>query len=167
MFGTAQQQKEWLEPLLDGTIRSGVRDDRAGGRLLRRHATSRRASSATATSTSSTGASGGPSGAADPRCRVCIVMGKTDPEADVLPPAVDGARAAGHPRGDRRAGPAVFGYHDQHGHGGDCSSRTCGCRSTNLIGRAAAASRSLRPGSGPAASTTACGRSAWPSGRWS
>ena len=36
MFGTGEQKERWLPPLLAGTIRSGVRDDRAGRGLLRR-----------------------------------------------------------------------------------------------------------------------------------
>ena len=59
MFGTPEQQKRWLEPLLDGRDPVGVLHDRAGRRVLRRHRTSPRGSPATATSTSSTAASGG------------------------------------------------------------------------------------------------------------
>ena len=51
---------QWLEPLLDGKIRSRLRDDRAGRRLVGRDQHRRPASSARATTTSSTAASGGP-----------------------------------------------------------------------------------------------------------
>ena len=36
-FGTDEQKERWLRPLLDGEIRSGVRDDRARRRQLGRH----------------------------------------------------------------------------------------------------------------------------------
>ena len=77
-----EQQEQWLEPLLDGRDPLGVRDDRAGRRLLRRHQHRDRDRRATATTTSSTAASGGSPGAMDPRCKIFIVMGKTDPTAD-------------------------------------------------------------------------------------
>ena len=74
-------KQRWLEPLLDGEIRSRLRDDRARRWRRRTRPTSQRASSATATTTSSTAASGGPRGAGDPRCKIFIVMGKTDPDS--------------------------------------------------------------------------------------
>ena len=37
LFGTDEHKERWLRPLLDGEIRTRVRYDRAGGRLLRRH----------------------------------------------------------------------------------------------------------------------------------
>ena len=58
-FGTEEQQDRWLRPLLDGEIRSRVRDDRAGRRELATRRTCSCASTATATATSSTAASGG------------------------------------------------------------------------------------------------------------
>jgi acyl-CoA dehydrogenase len=116
MFGTPQQQKEWLEPLLDGTIRSGfgmTEPDVAS-------------SDARNISTSIVrdgdeyvinGRKWWTSGAADPRCRILIVMGKTDPDADsyrqqsmvLVPrdaPGVTFVRDL-----------SVYGYHDQPGHG--------------------------------------------------
>ena len=41
-FGTPEQQERWLVPLLDGEIRSLLRDDRAGGGSAPTRATSRR-----------------------------------------------------------------------------------------------------------------------------
>ena len=80
-YGTPEQQERWLKPLLAGEIRSCFSHDRKGRRLVRRHQYSSRASCATATITSSTAASGGRSGAGDPRCKISIFMGKTDPTA--------------------------------------------------------------------------------------
>ena len=129
-----EHKKQWLEPLLDGKIRSRLRDDRAGGGLVRRHQHRRRASSATATSTSSTAASGGPRGAGDPRCKIFIFMGKTDPDAPrhsqqsmILVPADtpginDPAAAAGVRLRRRAARPH-----------GDRRSRTCACRPRNML----------------------------------
>ncbi len=116
MFGTPAQQKEWLEPLLEGTIRSGfamtepdvassdarniaTRIERDGDEYV------------------VNGHKWWTSGAADPRCRLLIVMGRTDPDADpyrrqsmiIVPrdaPGVTFVRDL-----------SVFGYHDQPGHG--------------------------------------------------
>jgi len=116
MFGSPQQQKEWLEPLLEGNIRSGfgmTEPDVAS-------------SDARNISTSIVrdgdeyvinGRKWWTSGAADPRCRVLIVMGKTDPDAEpyrqqsmvLVPrdaPGVTFVRDL-----------SVYGYHDQPGHG--------------------------------------------------
>ena len=84
------------------------------------------------------------------------------------PPAVDGPRPARHARRDQSRGPSpVFGYQDREGHCEAAASTTCGCRPPTCSARRAAASPSPRPGSAPAASTTACGPSARPSGPWS
>ena len=58
-FGSDDQKDRWLRPLLDGEIRSALRDDRARRGQLGRHEHRACASSATATTTSSTAASGG------------------------------------------------------------------------------------------------------------
>ena len=116
MFGTGEQQQRWLQPLLDGRIRSGFA------------MTEPDVASSDATNISTrierdgdeyviNGRKWWTTGALDPRCEVLIVMGKTDPEADthrqqsmVLVP-MDSPGVTVH-----RSLP-VFGYHDQHGHG--------------------------------------------------
>jgi acyl-CoA dehydrogenase len=116
MFGTPQQQKEWLEPLLDGTIRSGF------------GMTEPDVASSDARNISTrivrdgdeyviNGRKWWTSGAADPRCRVLIVMGKTDPDAEsyrqqsmvLVPRDAPGLTFV--------RDLSVYGYHDQPGHG--------------------------------------------------
>ena len=116
MFGTAEQQERWLRPLLDGEIRSAF------------GMTEPDVASSDATNISTRIERDGDSyvingrkwwttGIADPRCKIMIVMGKTDPSADthrqqsmilvpVDTPGVEVVRSL-----------PVFGYHDQHGHG--------------------------------------------------
>lgn len=115
MFGTPEQQERWLEPLMDGRIRSGfsmTEPDVAS-------------SDARNISTSIVrdgdeyvinGRKWWTTGAADPRCEILILMGKTDPEAaahrqqsmilvPIDTPGVEVVRSL-----------PIFGYHDQQGH---------------------------------------------------
>ena len=95
-----------------------LRHDRAGCRLVRRHQYRSRASSGEATTTCINGRKWWSSGAGDPRCKIAIVMGKTDPGALAPRAAIDDPGADGHagPAGDPRTLP-VFGYDDApHGH---------------------------------------------------
>ncbi|WP_248964098.1 acyl-CoA dehydrogenase family protein [Sphaerisporangium perillae] len=115
LFATEEQKKRWLEPLLDGEIRSAFAMTEPDV-----------ASSDATNITTSIVRDGGEyvingrkwwtSGAADERCQVFIVMGKTDPEADthrrqsmiLVPRDTPGLEIV-------RDLP-IFGYHDQHGH---------------------------------------------------
>ena len=115
MFGTPEQKSQWLQPLLEGEIRSAfamTEPDVAS-------------SDATNISTSIkrdgdeyviNGRKWWTSGAADPRCKIMIVMGKTDESESVhrqqsmilVPMDTPGVEVI-------RSLP-VFGYQDQHGH---------------------------------------------------
>ncbi|WP_433786037.1 acyl-CoA dehydrogenase family protein [Actinomycetospora sp. CA-101289] len=115
LFGTTDQKQRWLEPLLAGEIRSAFAMTEPGVA----------SSDATNITTSIrregdeyviTGTKWWCSGAADPRCQIFIVMGKTDPDAQthrqqsmvLVPRDTPGMTIT-------RALP-VFGYQDQHGH---------------------------------------------------
>jgi acyl-CoA dehydrogenase len=115
MFATPQQKTQWLEPLLSGEIRSAFAMSEPD------------VASSDATNITTQIVRDGDdyvingrkwwiSGAADERCQVFIVMGKTDPSAPkhrqqsmILVP-----REAPGLTNERNL--PVFGYQDQHGH---------------------------------------------------
>lgn len=115
LFGTDDQKVQWLEPLLDGTIRSGfsMTEPDVASSDARNIATSivRDGDEYVVN-----GRKWWTTGAADPRCKVLIVLGKTDPAAEtyrqqsmvLVPVDTPGVKVV-------RSLP-VFGYHDQHGH---------------------------------------------------
>jgi len=136
MFGTGEQKRQWLDPLLEGEIRScfamtepdvassdattiATRIERDGDDLV------------------ITGRKWWITGAADPRCRVALVLGVSDPDAGV------------HQRHSLVLVPldtpgvilvrdlTVFGYHDHQGH---CEMRFEDARvpAANLLGPAGA-----------------------------
>lgn len=115
MFGTPQQQREWLDPLLAGRIRSGFAMTEPG--VASSDATN------IATRIEADGADyvingrkWWTTGAMDPRCRILILMGKTDPDAPthrqqsmvLVPMDTPGVRV------ERNL--TVFGYAEQQGH---------------------------------------------------
>jgi len=115
MFGTPEQKSRWLAPLMEGEIRSAFA------------MTEPDVASSDATNIATSIVRDGDdyvingrkwwiSGAADPRCKIMIVMGKTNTEESthrqqsmiLVPmdtPGVENIRAL-----------PVFGYQDQHGH---------------------------------------------------
>lgn len=115
LFGTDEQKKQWLEPLLDGTIRSGfamTEPDVASSDATNIQCSIVRDGDEYVIN----GTKWWTSGAMDPRCKILIVMGKTGPDGPahrqqsmvLVPIDTPGVNI-------RRSLP-VFGRQDQHGH---------------------------------------------------
>lgn len=115
LFGTDEQKAQWLEPLLDGTIRSGFA------------MTEPYVASSDATNIECSierdgdeyvinGTKWWTSGANDPRCQILIVMGKTDPNADVHRQQSMVLVPRDTPGVEIQRSLPVFGRQDQHGH---------------------------------------------------
>jgi acyl-CoA dehydrogenase len=115
LFATEQQRKDWLEPLLNGEIRSAfsMTEPAVASSDARNIQTSIVRDGADYVIN---GRKWWTSGAADPRCKILIVMGRTNPDAAshqqqsmvLVPmdtPGVTVVRSTG-----------VFGWQDQHGH---------------------------------------------------
>jgi acyl-CoA dehydrogenase len=132
LFATPEQKEQWLTPLLEGEIRSAFA------------MTEPDVASSDATNIQMTIVRDGDeyvingrkwwiSGAADSRCRVFIVMGKTDPEAArhrqqsmvLVPRDTPGMEIVRHL--------PTFGYQDQHGHS-ELVFRDVRVPVTNLLG---------------------------------
>jgi acyl-CoA dehydrogenase len=132
-FGTPEQQDRWLQPLLDGDIRSGfamtepavassdatnieLRIERDGDELVLN------------------GRKWWTTNALHPHLRILIVMGKTDPDGPrhrqqsmvLVPPDTPGVTIV--------RGLPVFGYTDQEGHG-EITFEDVRLPASNLIGR--------------------------------
>jgi acyl-CoA dehydrogenase len=115
LFGTASQKERWLEPLLDGRIRSGfsMTEPEVASSDARNIAT---AIVRDGDDYVINGRKWWTTGAADPRCALLVVMGKTDPDAAphrqqsmvLVPRDAPGVTVV-------RSLP-VFGFEDQHGH---------------------------------------------------
>jgi acyl-CoA dehydrogenase len=115
LLGTPEQQERWLHPLLEGTIRSGfamTEPDVASSDARNIQTRIERDGDDYVIN----GRKWWTTGAADPRCEILLVMGKTDPSAPtyvqqsmvLVPmdtPGVVNVRSV-----------PVFGRHDQHGH---------------------------------------------------
>ncbi len=115
MFGTPEQKQQWLEPLLDGQIRSAfaMTEPSVASSDARNIATSivRDGDDYVVN-----GHKWWISGTADERCRIFILMGKTDPDGPphrqqsmiLIPRETPGVDVVRHL--------PTFGYQDQHGH---------------------------------------------------
>jgi acyl-CoA dehydrogenase len=115
MFGTPEQKERWLEPLLRGEIRSAFS-------MTEPEVASSDARNITASIERDgdeyviNGRKWWSTGANDPRCKILIVMGKTDPNANtynqqsmvLVPIDAPGVKIVRSTQ--------VFGYTDQHGH---------------------------------------------------
>ena len=167
LFGTEEQKKRWLEPLLEGTIRSAF------------SMTEPEVASSDATNICTTidrdgdeyvinGRKWWSSGAMAPRCELLIVMGVTDPDAEryrrqsmILVPTT--------PRASRSSARRACSATTTAPHGGHAEiiyRRRPRARVEHPRRRRATASGSPRSASARAASITACVRSVWPSERW-
>jgi acyl-CoA dehydrogenase len=115
LFGTPAQKEQWLAPLLRGEIRSGfgmTEPDVASSDASNIRTRIERDGDEYVV----TGRKWWTSGAMDARCKILIVMGKTDPDGPahrqqsmiLVPLDAPGVKIV-------RALP-VFGYQDQHGH---------------------------------------------------
>ncbi len=115
MFATAEQRKQWLEPLLAGEIRSGfamTEPDVASSDARNIRTSIRREGDHYVIN----GTKWWTTGAMDERCKILIVMGKTNPDAEdhkqqsmvLVPMDTPGVEVVRNLE--------VFGYVDQHGH---------------------------------------------------
>ncbi len=115
MFGTAEQKAQWLEPLFAGEIRSGF------------SMTEPAVASSDARNIETSivrdgdhyvinGRKWWTTGANDPRCKVFIVMGRTNPEAASHQQQSMILVPADTPGINILRSTAVFGWQDQHGH---------------------------------------------------
>ena len=133
MFGTAEQKKQWLEPLLNGEIRSGfaMTEPDVASSDARNIRTSIKKDG---DNYIINGTKWWTTGAMDERCKILIVMGKTNPDADdhhqqsmILVPI-------NTPGVDVKRNLTVLGYVDQHGHA-EISFTNVKVPASNLIGK--------------------------------
>jgi acyl-CoA dehydrogenase len=132
MFGTAEQKRMWLEPLLDGRIRSGfamTEPDVASSDARNIRTSIVRDGDHYVIN----GTKWWTTGAMDERCAILIVMGKTNPDAAdhqqqsmvLVPIDTPGVTVERNLK--------VFGYVDQHGHA-QVSFKDVRVPVTNLVG---------------------------------
>ena len=133
MFASPQQRKQWLEPLLAGEIRSGfamTEPDVASSDARNIRTSIKRDGDDYIIN----GVKWWTTGAMDERCKILIVMGKTNPEADdhhqqsmiLVPIDTPGVKVVRNL--------TVFGYVDQHGHA-EVSFTDVRVPASNLLGK--------------------------------
>lgn len=115
MFGTAEQQQQWLEPLLAAKIRSAfcMTEPAVASSDARNIQTEIRS---VGSDYVITGRKWWSTGALDPDCAVYIVMGKTNPDGPVHQQQSMVIVPADTPGVQIERSLPVFGYHDQQGH---------------------------------------------------
>ena len=133
MFGSPEQKKQWLEPLLNGDIRSGfaMTEPDVASSDARNIKTSIKKDGDYYIIN---GTKWWTTGAMDERCKILIVMGKTNPDADdhhqqsmvLVPIDTPGVKVIRNLN--------VLGYVDQHGHA-EISFTNVKVPVSNLIGK--------------------------------
>jgi acyl-CoA dehydrogenase len=115
LVGTPDQRETWLQPLLRGQIRSAfcMTEPAVPSSDARTIATRIDADGADLVIT---GHKWWSTGANDPRCRLLVVMGKTDPDAEPYRQQSMVLVPIDTPGVEVRRSTMVFGYLDQHGH---------------------------------------------------
>jgi acyl-CoA dehydrogenase len=133
MFGTPEQKKQWLEPLLNGEIRSGfamTEPDVASSDARNIRTSIKKDGDHYVIN----GTKWWTTGAMDERCKILIVMGKTNPDADdhhqqsmiLVPIDTPGVKVIRNLN--------VLGFVDQHGHA-EISFTNVKVPATNVIGK--------------------------------
>ncbi|MFN8078659.1 MAG: acyl-CoA dehydrogenase family protein [Kineosporiaceae bacterium] len=115
LFGTPEQQREWLAPLLSGAMRSGfaMTEPEVASSDAR---TIRTSIVRDGDEYVINGRKWWTTGALDARCRILIVMGRTNPDADAYHQQSMVLVPMDTPGVEIVRNVPVFGYVDQHGH---------------------------------------------------